>query len=573
MSQDPSESPVRVWISSITFSDGTRIALTANDITVIVGPNNSGKSATLRGISSKFENRTHRSPVVTDLEFEKKGDPGEFEEWIRSWAIRSVDGSQENPIFQSMGHQVRRNVAINGWISLDSGSANNPLSRWFLLLLGGEQRLTTANPAQAIRLTSENPTHPIHYLARNDELELQLSASFKSAFGTDLVVHRNAGNEVPLYVGERPVPAKDEDRVSLPFLERLEKLPKLHEQGDGMRSFASVLLATSVGKETIVLIDEPEAFLHPPQAKLLGQNVIAAANGRRQIFIATHSSDVLKGVLSQNNGNVRVLRIERHGQANRVRLLSNSDINELWSDSLFRHSNILDGLFHERVIVCESDSDCSFYSAIANVVSGQEKKQPDLHFVHCGGKARIALVARALVKVGVPVRVVCDFDVLSEEQPLRNISEALGCPWEEIQRDWKIVKSAIDAKRPDRTVAEVKAEIDDIFSSETSDTFSKAAKARIANVLKLTTAWANAKSLGKAYVPPGDASQAVHRLLSKLKSHGVHVVDVGELEGFLRTVPDHGPKWVAEVVQRDLATDPDLEGARRFVHEIIESED
>lgn len=570
MSQLLDENAARVWISSITFSDGTQVEFNPDDITVIVGPNNSGKSATLRGINTKFENQSNKSPVISQLAYESKGSPEEFEAWITSWAVQQIDQNQGNPIFQAMGHGLHRSDAINSWINI-SHSVQNNLSRWFLLHLGGEQRLTTSNPAPAIQLTSENPSHPIHYLARDDARELQLSDAFRRAFGLDLIVHRNAGGNYPLYVGDRPMPIAGEDRVSLTFLKRLELLPKLHEQGDGMRSFASVLLATSVGKETILLIDEPEAFLHPPQARLLGQVITTSTDSNRQTFIATHSSDALKGILAANNNRVRVIRIERDGDVNRVKILSNSDIQELWSDSLLKHSNILDGLFHECVIVCESDSDCSFYSAIADATTEQNKKTLDLHFVHCGGKARMPVVLRALVKVGVPVKAVCDFDILSEEHPLRSICEALNCPWEEVERDWRIVKSAIDNKRPDRTTAEVKTEIDAVLSAESSTIFPKTAKASITSILKLTTAWANAKTVGVSYVPPGEASQAIKRLLSRLKTSHIHVVEVGELEGFVRTVPDHGPRWVAEVIQKDLASEPELEGARNFVRDVIKA--
>ena len=36
----------RVWVSSITFSDGQTVRLDANDRLLLIGPNNTGKSAT-----------------------------------------------------------------------------------------------------------------------------------------------------------------------------------------------------------------------------------------------------------------------------------------------------------------------------------------------------------------------------------------------------------------------------------------------------------------------------------------------------------------------------------------------
>ena len=107
--------------------------------------------------------------------------------------------------------------------------------------------------------------------------------------------------------------------------------------------------------------------------------------------MATHSGDVLRGMLNANSSRVRVLRLRRSGGVNIVRSLSNVQVQQSWGDSLLRYSNILDGLFHEKVIVCESDSDCRFYAAILDSIfesSASHDRKPDIMFTHCG--ARIA---------------------------------------------------------------------------------------------------------------------------------------------------------------------------------------
>ena len=59
------------------------------------------------------------------------------------------------------------------------------------------------------------------------------------------------------------------------------------------------------------------------------------------------------------------------------------------------------------------------------------------------------------------------------------------------------------------------------------------------------------------------------RLFSALETMGIFVVPVGELEGFCRTVGNHGPGWVAEVLKKNLIADQELEEARNFVAKII----
>ena len=82
--------------------------------------------------------------------------------------------------------------------------------------------------------------------------------------------------------------------IDLRTLNDLEKLDLLHEQGDGMRSFILVLINAIISNYSIVFIDEPEAFLHPPQAQLLGKILSKDLPLERQLFLATHSEDFLK---------------------------------------------------------------------------------------------------------------------------------------------------------------------------------------------------------------------------------------------------------------------------------------
>lgn len=76
----------------------------------------------------------------------------------------------------------------------------------------------------------------------------------------------------------------------------------------------------------------------------------------------------------------------------------------------------------ECVVVCEADADCRFFAAVRDGLSldPAATRRSDLMFTHCGGKARLAVVIRALREVGVPVKAIADFDILSDEQPLRN---------------------------------------------------------------------------------------------------------------------------------------------------------
>ena len=132
-----------------------------------------------------------------------------------------------------------------------------------------------------------------------------------------------------------------------------------------MRSFASVILRLlAPTTPSVLLLDEPEAFLHPPQAKLLGEIIAQNKPTEAQLFVATHSPDVLHGLITIAPENLHVLRMQRDGNVNRVLELDKELVKEVSRDPLMMQSSVMSGGFHERVIICESYADCMFYSSV-----------------------------------------------------------------------------------------------------------------------------------------------------------------------------------------------------------------
>lgn len=163
-------------------------------------------------------------------------------------------------------------------------------------------------------------------LNKSEVLAQKLSDYFRQAFGVDLVVNRNEMQTIPLHIGQAPVKSAYTLDKQDDYYNQVAALPKLQEQGDGMRSFASILLDTFTSEHTITLIDEPEAFLHPPQARLIGKMLAKNNPDMRQLFISTHSEDFLQGILDADKENVTVIRINRENNINRMSILKNDEI-------------------------------------------------------------------------------------------------------------------------------------------------------------------------------------------------------------------------------------------------------
>lgn len=557
----------RVWINDITFSDGTTIPITKDEIVVFVGPNNAGKSASLKEAARLLQAKNNNTKVVKNVTLQKEGTDLELISFIESFSQKEYS-SNPLPTYKGYKFNVYEQNAKSYWSNYQNGLSE--LVSVFVNTLTTEERLKAANPPKNIKLTSQAPQHPIHFLQKNDSLEIKFSEYFRQAFGTDLIVHRNAGDEVPLYVGTKPTLKAGEDRVSQSYLSELEKLDLLHQQGDGMRSFVGVLLNAFISNHSILFIDEPEAFLHPPQARLLGKMLAKDLPSKRQLFLATHSENFLKGLLDANVTNLKIIRIQRESAVNKVSVLNSSDINSIWNDSLLRHSNVLDGLFHSKVVICESDSDSRFFSAILSAqFDNTNSIAPDVLFINCGGKHRIPTAIKALKKLNVPIKVVADFDVLNDTNPLKDIFEDLGGVWLDVEADWKLVKREIEQKRPEFLTEDVKKEIEEILSTTTERIFPKPKVSQIQKALKKASAWTEAKEVGKAFIPSGGATQAFERIQLKFIERGLLIPEVGELESFVKSIGNHGPKWVSEVLSKDLKNDKELESARQFVLQII----
>jgi AAA domain, putative AbiEii toxin, Type IV TA system len=338
----------------MTFSDGTKITLDPSDIVIFVGHNNAGKSAALREleeyIGPQIPRTVIRSVVLRrtgtieqvreflDLNTRKQGDPKDFQ----------LAGFRFSVATSQIEYAWRNDLTLFRGL--------------FCLRIPNETRITDSNPANAIAVLDSQPSHPIHLLFNDERIEQRLSGYFRRAFNEDLILFRSGGASWPLLVGKRLIPQAGEDRISFTYVKRpRDATVSLQSQGDGMRSFASVVLhLLTPDTPSIFLLDEQEAFLHPPQVRLLGEFIAKERSANSQLFIATHSPDVLQGLLNVAPEHLRVVRIQRDGSFNRVKELDKARAKEIGNDPLMKFTAVMSGLFHQRVVICEADADCMF---------------------------------------------------------------------------------------------------------------------------------------------------------------------------------------------------------------------
>ena len=518
----------QVFMQNIAFNDGTVLPLTPNSIVVFTGANNSGKSQILRDAENCL-NKSNESLqiVLKNSLYDFRGDICD-EAFLKGHFIINQQGHFE---LVGSGNSFDKNALSNWW---RERTLYSDLHLLFVKRLSTEMRLTVSN---ALQREIQPESHPIYKLYKSEQLAQEISDYFHQAFGVDLIVNRNEMRTIPLHVGQAPDKEAYTIKSQDEYYDLVSALPKLQDQGDGMRSFASILLDTFTSEHSITLIDEPEAFLHPPQARVLGKMLAKNNPNNRQLFISTHSEDFLQGLLDADNENVTVIRINRVDNINKMSILANSEIKKLWSNPLLRYSNILSGLFHEKVVVCESDYDCLFYQAVMNAVyESKGEIAPDILFTHCGGKSRAKDVVNALRAVNVPVVAICDFDLLNASQNFNPLITAFGEKWSNIlSNGMQTIYNNMNAKNSNGI-----------------------------------NAWEQIKKIGKAGFT-GDAPVAYETVESMCKKVGLFIVPVGEMEGFDKTINKEKKDWVYHVLATyDLAAEPKLTEARTFVQAVVD---
>ena len=548
-----SEEKAGGFISQIQFNNGQNLDLLENDIVVFVGPNNVGKSQALKDIYARSEKKVP-TVVISNIIITKSSTPISSAISVISKGIHNGDHISYN-VF---GH----NMSVFNFT--DNKFATSPYFDYFrdlfVINLDTSARLTICQPPKSIR-RDENKTHPIHYAAFDGKYRKWLSDSFKKAFGQDLTPNTQYGAAIPLCIGTNFVldgNYDDEITRQEAFAKILETYDQIQNQGDGIKSFTGILLYLMLDYYRIYLIDEPESFLHPPQARIMGQIIGKTLSAHQQAFISTHSEEIIKGLLDSCPERIKIVRITRDGNTNQFSILNNADFNKVWSDPLLKYSNIMASLFHKSVVLCESDSDCKMYSIIESHIKAKQQKYSETLFIHCGGKHRMSKIIQALRSLNVPVTTIVDIDVLNDEEIFKGIVEAYAVNYDSIKTDYnKIVSNLHSPKEKiDRTTAKIT--INQVLDSSTSKNLSNKESEAIKEAVSTISKWKTLKSSGISALPPEDATRSFQRIDGLLKEHGVYIVPVGELECFIKEVGGHGPEWVNKVLAEHTNLDDEV---------------
>lgn len=495
-------------------------------LNIFVGPNNSGKSLILREIealSQDGKKRPGHYVMLDEIQFstltaeqvnseiqkyrvEPTIDEGRYDLVVE---IRNAsDGaSQRIPL------DLRKLVEGASRESEDRRYYLTQYLRLFIARLDGRSRteLIATREAGDIR----KPNNHLASLFRDDAKRALLRSIIHNAFGRFIVIDPSDLGKLQVRLSEVEPTIELEKTINDAMLEFMQSSPHINSFSDGVIAFVGIMIMIIAGDPKILLIDEPEAFLHPVLANRLGKEIgrTLRNNPDKTVFVSTHSPHFLMGCI-QSGVNINIIRLTYTNSVPTARLLAKEKVSELMRDPLLRSTGVLEALFHESVVVTEADSDRAFYQEINErmLEFTREKGINNCVFLNAQNKQTIWRIVAPLRAMGIAVTGVYDIDVIKNG----------GNEWT------KILTTANIPEAMHKALHESRRSMKEIFDN--------------------LPAGKDMKKGGVTLLDDADA-EAFQNFINQLADYGIFILPFGELESWLRhlEVDGHGPPWLVSM--------------------------
>ena len=439
--------------------------------TVFVGPNNSGKSLLLREIQSYIEgNRSSTQKILGKIQ-PMYPDPATAETMLDSRIsssksqtklekgnvlVQAIDPSKPIPRYLQLSRVPMMEFIRSNWHAQESGADGTDAEDvWigvfshfvalFTIALDGKTRFTLAEPRDAGDLLL-TPTNHLAALFTDDPARARVRDITADALGLFFTIDPTQLGKLKIRMSSRaPADTAEEQALDERAREFHAAATDIAELSDGIKAFTGIVSALISSDYRVILIDEPEAFLHPSLARKLGSVSAQLASERSaNIFASTHSAHFLMGCI-ESGAPLNIVRLTYQGRKPTARVLLHEKLAILMKDPLLRSTRVLDALFHSSAVVCEGDRDRAFYEEInLRLAVAAKTSVADGLFLNAQNKQTIHRVTQPLREMGIPAAAVVDFDIL-KGQDLKRLLNACFVPSAEIH-SLTILRGDLDAK-------------------------------------------------------------------------------------------------------------------------------
>jgi hypothetical protein len=387
--------------------------------------------------------------------------------------------------------------------------------RFFLIRLDGRTRFELTNDRPKGDLLGK-PQNMLMHLFQDEDARKRVREIVFDAFNLYFTIEQLSANDLRIRLSPK-APDEYEQHWNNAAREFHGNALHIKEASDGVQAFVGIVCAVLSGDYRAILIDEPEAFLHPPLARKLGHQLTSNLKAGGTLMASTHSPDFLMGCL-QASPKVRVVRLEYSNGKSKGKIVNSAVLTKLFKAPLLRSANVISALFHDGVVVAESDNDRAFYAEIYYRLAEQEKGYPSILFVNAQNKQTIRDIIGPLREFGVPATAIVDVDILKE-------GGGNWMPWLEAAH----VPSALHVG-----LGQQRASLHKLFTDQDLDMEN-------GGITQLSK----------------DDQAAANDFFDQLQQYGIFAVRNGEVESWLRKLGIKSKKaaWTVEMLER-LGSDP-----------------
>ncbi len=534
-------------------------------VNVLVGPNNSGKSECLRDIHRLMSDRepddtdrdvsTRRATVVlSEIRYVSSRSPEQMLQGLQVLTGESDGATTVQGLNSNLQAAFRTIVRKDAWRVLARPDLTSEAIRQGDLIhlmplrvafgpLATRLQAGNSSPASSPIAAPANLLQLLHLAP--PAIHEALCSTCHETFGVDVRLDASERIQLTLRVGDS-IPA--EPHNPLEAVAMYARFRRLEEEGDGLRNFVGTLLSILLLPGRVVLLDQPEAYLHPTQCTGLGTWIGShSATLQNQLIIATHSTAFLEGLTSVD-GDVGVIRFTRQDGETRLVSLPQPVLKALARAPQLSGQHAMESVFREGVVITSTDTDRVVFAAVASGPLGDTRTS----FLQCRGRANVSELIKLFRNANLPVCAALDMRVFDSATDFAELVEVVtGAP---PSRGWMRIRQkladVVEGRLDERKMAQSTRAIE-IFLDQLKSGSPESAQFERTNKAMLTEHWVKFNQEGPAALPK-EMRLWVQELIDELKRCGVFVCSKGNTENWfdLDAAREHSEDWfIAAMLQ------------------------
>ncbi|SEG01754.1 Predicted ATP-dependent endonuclease of the OLD family, contains P-loop ATPase and TOPRIM domains [Bacillus sp. ok061] len=426
------------------FKETFSIDFSTDSIAILTGRNNTGKSTFLEAINCFFLKETkattisnecfskRNKEIVLEAHFESDDETLIFKKKYKEetapkyYDAENIEMKASHPLKEKFD-AIYENKPYYITPSMSTDDINNQIQAIYSQIIKGdlqklEEEPDPDHPADSehmrmrkeyVKIKESLPNFLRKLKTSTDELldnvSEDVSSDLRGLFSNDALSLKVLGGES---TGFSTSDILKSTNSSVYIDNHLQKGMPLSNQGTGLQRMSLIYLIQNMiqkklmgdNDDKMLLIDEPEAFLHPEAVRALSRSLYTIGNNM-PLIISTHSPILID--LSEKHTSIQVFRV---GETEAVQLYKS--VNDKFDDDDIRNMKILNYVdsyvneffFAEKILIVEGDTE---YIALKHRI---KKNNENVHIIRARGKSTICTLMKILNQFNANYNVLHDVD-------------------------------------------------------------------------------------------------------------------------------------------------------------------